>query len=138
MPRFDWSGRRFGNLTVVKFDHTNEKKMCFWECQCDCGNTIIACGSFLKSGLIQSCGCHNGSVKKEPEPISIKVGQQVYFDPFNEITGFSSEMNRGKQIVGSVVMVNYPHQWFSVEYGKPKMRTSFKFSQLGAEVNILR
>ena len=68
----------------------------------------------------------------------IAVGQKVYFDPFKEITGFSSEMNRGKQTVGTGVMVNYPHQWFSVEYGEPKQRTSYKFSQIGAEVNILR
>lgn len=68
----------------------------------------------------------------------IKVGQKVKFDPFAEITGFSSEMNRGKQIVGTVVMVNYPHQWFSVEYGNLKQRTSYKFSQIGTDVNVKR
>ncbi len=68
----------------------------------------------------------------------IKVGQKVRFDPFEEITGFGSNDNRGKPVKGTVVMVNEPHRWFSVEYecGGVKQRTSFKFSQLGEDVKI--
>ena len=68
----------------------------------------------------------------------IKLGQEVRFDPFKDITGFASEDNRGKVIKGTVVMVNEPHQWFSVEYdcGGVKQRTSFKFSQIGKDVMI--
>lgn len=66
----------------------------------------------------------------------IKVGQKVRFDPFKEITGFASKDNRGCIVTGTVVMVNYPHKWFSVEYGNPKARTSFKFCDIGKDVNV--
>lgn len=66
----------------------------------------------------------------------VQVGQKVRFDPFETTTGFASEDNRGKPVIGTIVMINEPHQWFSVEYGEPKMRTSFKFCDIGKEVNF--
>lgn len=66
----------------------------------------------------------------------IKVGQKVRFDPFKELKGFGAEDNRGKMVTGTVVMVNYEHKWFSVEYGDPKMRTSFKFCDIGSVVKV--
>lgn len=66
----------------------------------------------------------------------IIVGDTVQFDPFKEITGFASEDNRGKMVTGTVVEVHYEHKWFSVEYGKPKMRTSFKFCDIGKAVKV--
>lgn len=67
----------------------------------------------------------------------VKVGQKVRFDPFEEITGFGSNDNRGKYVTGTVVMVNEPHKWFLVEYGDPKARTSFKFCDIGERVRIV-
>ena len=64
----------------------------------------------------------------------VKVGQKVEFDPFEAITGFASGDVKGKYVTGTVVMVNEPHQWFSVEYGEPKARTSFKFYDIGRVV----
>lgn len=64
----------------------------------------------------------------------IKVGQKVRFDPFAEITGFDSKNYRGNPVTGTAVMVNVPHKWFSVEYGNPKARTSFKFCDIGVAV----
>lgn len=68
----------------------------------------------------------------------IKVGQKVRFDPFRGVTGFASEDNRGKSVEGSVVMVNEPHEWFSVEcyISGVKLRESFKFSQIGEDVKV--
>lgn len=68
----------------------------------------------------------------------IKVGQKVRFDPYREITGFASEDCRGKKVIGTVVMVNRPHTWFSVEYDchGVKLRDSFKFSQIGNGVKL--
>lgn len=66
----------------------------------------------------------------------ITIDDKVKFDPFKEITGFASEDNRGQNVTGTVVMVNYENKWFSVEYGCPAMRTSFKFSQIGKDVLI--
>lgn len=66
----------------------------------------------------------------------IKVGQKVRFDPFAEVTGFGSNDNRGNYVTGTVVLVNYKNEWFSVIYGSPEQRTSFKFSDIGDGVTI--
>lgn len=64
------------------------------------------------------------------------IGDTVQFDPFYSITGFASEDNKGNLITGTVVFINYANKWFSVEYGDPKMRTSFKFCDIGTAVKI--
>ncbi len=66
----------------------------------------------------------------------IKVGQKVRFDPFAEVMGFGIEENRGDYVTGTVVAVYPRGQWFSVEYGNPIARTSFKFCDIGKEVKI--
>lgn len=66
----------------------------------------------------------------------IMVDDKVQFDPFETIQGFASEDNRGNIVTGTVVSVNYGHKWFSVEYGEPKMRTSFNFCDIGKAVHI--
>lgn len=66
----------------------------------------------------------------------VTVDDVVRFDPFLQSTGFAADFHRGQMVFGTVVMVNYEHKWFSVEYGVPKMRTSFKFSDIGEVVKI--
>ena len=67
----------------------------------------------------------------------VKVGQKVRFDPLGFVTGYGAEALRGFTCKGTIVMVNEPHKWFSVEYGDPKMRTSFKFCDIGQKVTII-
>ena len=50
-------GQRFGTLTVVKRMGSNAQHEAMWECQCDCGNTIIVSGHHLRDGHTKSCGC---------------------------------------------------------------------------------
>ena len=66
----------------------------------------------------------------------IQVGQKVKFDPFAEVMGVGVLENRGNYVTGTVVGVYPRGQWFSVEYGDPKTRTSFKFCDIGKEVKI--
>ena len=66
----------------------------------------------------------------------IKVGQKVRLDPFRELKGVGAEDNRGNYVTGTVVMVNERHKWFSVECGDPKMRTSYKFCDIGSVVKV--
>lgn len=51
-------GRRYGKLTVVKYDSRNERGS-IWLCQCDCGETIkLPAGRLYRSrGSAKSCGC---------------------------------------------------------------------------------
>lgn len=53
-------GRRFGKLTVIsRTEKPNGIKNthAYWKCKCDCGKIVIAQGTQLKRGNIQSCGC---------------------------------------------------------------------------------
>lgn len=54
----DITGQRFGRLTVIRRDtETHYGNHAYWVCRCDCGNEHIACGSNLRRGQVQSCGC---------------------------------------------------------------------------------
>ncbi len=57
----DYTGKRFGLLTVIKFDSMRKTKQggsrALFLCRCDCGNVTTVQGSHLKSGSIKSCGC---------------------------------------------------------------------------------
>lgn len=53
----DLVGQKFGKLIVKKLVGTNSRGTSLWECQCECGNTIIAYSNNLKNGHTKSCGC---------------------------------------------------------------------------------
>lgn len=58
----DETGKRYGKLTVIKRDKDAERLhlsggYVFWECLCDCGNTISVSGHNLRCGDTKSCGC---------------------------------------------------------------------------------
>ena len=70
MPRKieDYVGKVFGRLTVVSFSHMHEaglhgdgyvRRMPYWNCVCECGNTHKASRQCLKSEMTRSCGCLN-------------------------------------------------------------------------------
>lgn len=65
----------------------------------------------------------------------IVIGAKVVFDPFYHIQETPNGCCRGL-VSGEVVEVNYEHKWFSVEYGCPALRTSFKFCDIGKEVKV--
>ena len=65
----------------------------------------------------------------------IKVGDKVKFDAFESIPG---DVVRTRFItVGTVAYVNEKHGWFSVAYGNPENRTSFKICDIGKVVTIV-
>lgn len=66
----------------------------------------------------------------------VSAGQKVQFDPFNGIRGPASSEVR-KIVTGTVIAVYPAHKWFSAVYGKYKVRTSFKFCDIGDGVKIL-
>lgn len=66
MAKFiDLTDQRFERLRVVK-RAANNGKQTVWECECDCGNTVLVQAGHLRSGAIISCGCYRkeNSVKK--------------------------------------------------------------------------
>lgn len=66
----------------------------------------------------------------------VVVGDKVRFDPFRHDKGPDIELYR-KAVLGEVVEVNYKNKWFSVEYGCPALRTSFKFCDIDKEVKVI-
>ena len=66
----------------------------------------------------------------------VRVGQTVMFRPFENIYTMGekivgSTLLSKLMVYGTVVSINEPHRWFSVEWGKHKLRTSFHFSDIG-------
>lgn len=52
----DLTGKKYGKLFVV-FRDANFKKKSGWFCRCDCGNTAVIRGEYLRNGSSTSCGC---------------------------------------------------------------------------------
>ena len=50
-------GQRFGLLTVVRFDHLDERRKPHWLFQCDCGKQKVLPVNSVKWSDVRSCGC---------------------------------------------------------------------------------
>lgn len=57
LAKYKEIGKKYNQLTVLSYSHTNERGELIWNCQCDCGNLTIAKTSDLKSSHKKSCGC---------------------------------------------------------------------------------
>lgn len=65
----------------------------------------------------------------------IKVGMKVAFDAFRYMSN-TGIVREHLHTTGIVVYVNEDHKWFSVEFGNPVARDSFKFCEVGKEVKV--
>lgn len=56
----DLTGLKFGKITVISYNGVKEYKCGtkdnLWKCRCECGNEIVLCQTYIKSGKA-SCGC---------------------------------------------------------------------------------
>lgn len=53
----DLTGQRFGRLTVMGRQGSDNQGAAVWRCQCDCGAVHAAAGYQLRRGGVKSCGC---------------------------------------------------------------------------------
>lgn len=61
-------GNKYNRLTVISFAELR-RNTAYWNCVCECGNSKVICGSAMKNGSIQSCGCLNQELRKSrPSP----------------------------------------------------------------------
>lgn len=58
-PKIDYTGQKFGKLTVIEWEKGKDKKS-YWLCKCDCGNYTQSYTHALRSGRNKSCGCGEG------------------------------------------------------------------------------
>jgi len=52
----DITGKQFGRLTVLSFDHIG-RGGAYWLCRCECGEKPIVLSARLANGTTSSCGC---------------------------------------------------------------------------------
>lgn len=63
MVRLDLQGKKFGRLTAINIDKIVYKEprslgsVIYWNCKCDCGNTVSVRTHNLINGITKSCGC---------------------------------------------------------------------------------
>lgn len=98
----DLSGKRFGRWTVVRLAIGTYRHR-HWQCTCDCGKAKIVCGSNLKSGASQSCGCFKAETTIDRSTKHGLAGTKEYaawndafhrcYHPHN--TGFKNYGGRG-------------------------------------------
>ena len=67
---------------------------------------------------------------------TIAPGRKVQFDPFETAIGYGVCEVR-YIATGTIVKVYPKHQWFSVAYGNPVQRISFKFCDVGERVKFV-
>lgn len=70
-PKFkDYTGRRFGMLTVLAFHSKAKRGLSKWLCRCDCGKEIVAYGTNLtRPNHTTSCGCRQAKITAERSTI---------------------------------------------------------------------
>lgn len=71
----DLTGKRFGKLKVISFDHMGGTRS-YWNCACDCGGKRIVSSDHLKRGDTTDCGCYR---KHIPNVVKHRmVGTRLY------------------------------------------------------------
>lgn len=55
----DLAGQTFGRLTVLNFNHRDNRRSAHWKCVCTCGAERVVRGENLTNGKTVSCGCFN-------------------------------------------------------------------------------
>lgn len=78
----DLTGQKFNNLTLTTHLGKDNSSNNIYNCICDCGKTIVAQGSDVKTGKIKSCGClkfkkAQDSVLENPK---LNIQKQLYRD----------------------------------------------------------
>ena len=76
----DLTGKKFERLTVIKYLGKEERvtRGYNWLCECECGNTIKANASKLKSGWTKSCGCLRKEVSGNKNRKYQNVSKRLY------------------------------------------------------------
>lgn len=54
--RFDLTNQKYGRLLVNARADTVHRHS-HWKCLCDCGNSVVVQGSYLRAGRVTCCGC---------------------------------------------------------------------------------
>lgn len=67
-------GQKFGRLLAVKRLGLGRDGCYEYQCQCDCGATLVVSGLRLKHGKTKSCGC----LKRDLQNLSMRTTLNAY------------------------------------------------------------
>ena len=97
----DITGNRYGRLVAIKPISKIPGKY-HWECQCDCGNTCIVNGAYLRNGKTKSCGCLKEEVLKNGanRNASLLSGTRLYHIWFGMKSRCDREKNQAYERYG--------------------------------------
>ena len=142
-------GKKFGKLTVVKRAGTcvgaDGTKYSQWECNCECGTTVIVKGHDLVCGRVTSCGCTASrgeeEIRKILNQMNIKFIPQYSFDDLKSDKGWKLRFDFG--IVDNdnnlIALIEYQGVQHFVEqpmgFGKYEREISDKLKQEYCDVN---
>lgn len=59
------TGKKYNNLTVLKYNHIDKNRKSVWLCKCDCGNETLVTASNLRTNKTKSCGCLRSKLRFE-------------------------------------------------------------------------
>ena len=90
----DLTGKRYGQLTVLRLDKRMENGKSSWFCQCDCGNQCIVSAHSLHYQKRKSCGClHRQMEESRTEDLRGRVfGRLTALEPRKETDSKGSVM----------------------------------------------
>lgn len=71
-----WIGQKYGRLTVTGFVHKGKKW--YWECTCECGNSIITQAYLVRDGHTSSCGCLQRERASEASLVHGQTNSRLY------------------------------------------------------------
>lgn len=71
-----WIGQKYGRLTVTGFVHKGKKW--YWECTCECGNSIITQAYLVRNGHTSSCGCLQRERASEASLVHGQTNSRLY------------------------------------------------------------
>lgn len=107
MAKEDWTGYRFGKLTVIEKSDQKRKGNALWVCRCDCGNTILLEPYKIRRHLVQSCGCVRKG-KNAKDLTGLRVGKLTVLERLDEKRG-SCYLWRCRCDCGNEILVTTNH-----------------------------
>jgi hypothetical protein len=99
----DYSGQKFGRLTVIKRAENNKHGNVQFLCRCDCGKELVLPSSALTTGNTRSCGCLYNDQNRLPEGEASfnKIYRMYQKSAANRKVSFTLDKERFRQLISS-------------------------------------
>lgn len=105
--RLNIENKKFGRLTAIRPTNKKIRKNIVWIFECECGKTIEALATRVKSGHKNSCGCLHDDVAK-----SYRMDKNPSWTGYKEIRGaYWSSLQRGAKDRNLEFSITIEYAW---------------------------